>query len=101
MASVKAMDAMMQSASKEQQEEGMQAWNDWMEKHKDDFLDQGTPLGRNKRVTKSGAGDERNDVMGYSIVHADSHEAATRIVADSPAFDIEGAYVEVMEMVDM
>ena len=45
--------------------------------------------------------DTRNDIGGYSIVQADSQEAAAKIFADSPHLSMPGASAEVMEIMAM
>ncbi len=101
MAPNKVMDEMMSSSTPEQQEEMMATWNAWIETHKNAIVDEGTALGRNKRVTKEGVSDVRNEIGGYTIIKADSHEEAAKMMQDSPNFDIPGSYVEVMEVVEM
>ncbi|RJR14297.1 hypothetical protein C4585_00530 [Candidatus Parcubacteria bacterium] len=90
------------STSKEEQQKGMEAWNAWIEKHKADIVDGGTPLSKVKQVTTKGVTDIHNDIGGYMIVQAESHEAAAKLMQDSPHFsDMEGAdagTIEVMEM---
>jgi hypothetical protein len=87
--------------SEEEKEKDMDSWMKWMEAHKEDFVDAGNPVGLNKRVTMAGAAEERNEVGGYSIVKAESHEAACAIFSDSPHLDVAGAYIDVMEIVEM
>ena len=96
-----ALDEMMKSATPERQQEMMGAWQAWMEKHKASFVDQGAPLGKSKRVSASGAEDVRNDINGYSVVEADSHEEAAKIFMDNPQLQMPGAYVEVLEWITM
>src|SRR5258708_711163 len=101
MAPVAEMDKMMKDSTPEDQKKGMDAWIKWMGMHKDDFVEQGAPLGKNKRVTKDSVSDKRNEVTGYSVVQADSHEEAAQIFKDSPHLQMPGAYVEVLEWVEM
>ena len=94
------MDKMMQNSTPEQMKAGMDEWVRWARKHPE-IVDIGAPLGKNKRVRQSGASDERNDIGGYSFVEAESREAAAKIFQDSPHFQLPGAYIEVMECVQM
>lgn len=72
---------------------------EWMKAHDASFVDRGQPLGKTKRVTKSGVTDERNDLNYYQIVEASSHEEAVKIFADSPHVRmIPTAYIDVMEI---
>jgi hypothetical protein len=101
MMSVEEMDEMMKNSTPEEQQKGMNDWNKWQEEHAADFAEAGKPLGKNKRVTADGATDARNEVAGYSIVQAASQDAAAEIFSDSPHLKMPGAYVEIMELVDM
>jgi hypothetical protein len=76
---------------------GMQAWSDWMAKHAPDVLDTGGPLGRTKRVSRSGVEDVRNNLAGYVVVRAESHAAAAAMFEGHPHFTIfPGEGVDVM-----
>lgn len=93
--------AKMGQMSQEEREKEMGQWKEWMDSRTDVFVDQGGPLGKNKRVTFESVTDTSNEVGGYSIVQAESHEAATAIFSDIPGMVPDGAYVEVMEIVSM
>lgn len=75
----------------------MDAWNAWMAPHKTAFLDEGGPLNKVKKVTKGKVEDAHNSIGAYSIVQAESHEAATEIFKDCPHFEGD-SWIEVMEM---
>ena len=95
------IDEMMKKSTPEQQKAGMDAWMGWMEKHKASMTDMGNPLSKNKRVTKGGVSDTRNEVCGYSIVEAASHDEAAALFADCPHFELPGAYVDVLQCMPM
>lgn len=79
-------------------ESGARAWMDWGEKHKAAIVDQGTPLGRTKRANSQDIADSKNNMTGYVIVQAESHEAAARMFENHPHFTIfPGDSVEIME----
>lgn len=102
MAPTSSIDQMMKSATPEQQKAGMTAWTNWMDAHKAQLAEMGAPTGKNKRVTTSGVSDVRNEVCGYSIAQAETHDAAAAIFADSPhLMNLPGAYVEVVEIMAM
>ncbi len=76
---------------------GMQAWSEWMARHRDQIVDTGGPLGRTKRVTAAGIADVRNNIAAYVVVDAEDHEAAARMFQGHPHFSIfPGDGVEVM-----
>ena len=101
MAPVAGMEKMMATATHEEMKTGVDAWTAWMEDHKADLAEVGAPLGKNKRVTKSSISDIKNEVTGYSIVLAETHEEAAALLQDSPHFGIPGAYIEVLDMVSI
>lgn len=83
---------------KKPQEAGMKAWMQWGETHEAAILDQGSPLGKTKRASSQGIADTRNNMTGYVMVQAESHEAAARMFENHPHFTIfPGDSVEIME----
>lgn len=81
---------------------GMKAWIKWGEAHAKSVVDHGAPLGRTKRVTRDGITDIRNNLAGYTIVKAESQEAAAKMFLDHPHFTIfPGDGVEIMECLPM
>lgn len=77
---------------------GMEAWMKWGATHAAAIVDDGSPLGKTKRASRDGITDTRNAITGYTIVEAESHEAAARMFADHPHFAIfPGDSVEIME----
>jgi hypothetical protein len=76
---------------------GMAAWQAWGAKHRDQIVEFGGPLGKTKRVNKSGVADATNNIAAYVIVDAESHEAAARMFENHPHFAIfPGDGVDVM-----
>lgn len=77
---------------------GIEAWMAWGRTHAASIVDQGSPLGRTKRVAADGIGDIKNAMTGYVIVQAESHEAAAKLFEDHPHFAMfPGDSVEIME----
>lgn len=80
------------------QKAGVDAWHAWVAKHKDAIVDMGSPVGTTKNVSASGIADVRNNIAAYTVVRADSHEAAARLFENHPHFTVfPGDGVEVME----
>ena len=76
---------------------GMQAWGDWMTRHAAIVVEPGGPLGRTKKVSNVGVEDVRNNLSGFTIIEADSIEAAAALFKDHPHFTIfPGDGVEIM-----
>lgn len=86
----------MDDATRKQKENaGMQ---DWMRKNADVIVDHGSPLGKTRSISTTGIADTRNDLTGYTIVQAESHEAAARLFQNHPHFALfPGTAVEIME----
>jgi hypothetical protein len=95
------MQKMMASTSAEERKKSMEEWQVWMKRNMASFADHGGPVGKTKQVAAGGATDTKNDVGGYSIVQAESHEAAAALFADSPHITMPRATVEVMEIMPM
>jgi hypothetical protein len=77
----------------------MAAWTKWMSDHASKVVEHGGPLGKTKKVSKSGIADSKNAVAGIVIVEAESHEAAAKMFLNHPHFAIfPGDSVEVMEV---
>jgi hypothetical protein len=77
---------------------GMDAWMAWGRAHEKAIVDDGGLLGRTKRVSADGITDVRNNLAGYTVVEAESHEAAAKMFLNHPHFTIfPGDAVEIME----
>src|SRR5690606_2112443 len=63
----------------ERDRRGMKAWGEWMQANEAAILDMGGPLGKTMRVSLDGFAAHRNDLTGYVILEAESHEAAARL----------------------
>ena len=77
---------------------GKAAWGEWVAAHRQRIVDPGAPLGRTKRASAEGIADIRNAMAAYTVVEAESHEAAARMFEQHPHFTIfPGDAVEIME----
>ena len=96
------MQKMMKNSTPEQQKKGMDAWMKWMNANKASIVEGGAPLGKTKRVDSRGASDTKNEVCGYSVVQAESHDAATKIFGnDHPHLQMPGAWIEIMDIMPL
>ena len=87
---------------KEREKAGIEAWNKWGNTHTKSIADHGAPLGKTKRISGKGIADVRNEMAAYTVVEAESHEAAARMFENHPHFTIfPGVAVEVMECLPM
>lgn len=91
--------AMEEGKRKKLEASGMQAWGEWMSTHGKDLVASGGPLGKTKRTSAQGVADIRNNMSGFVVVKAPSHEAAAKMFENHPHFTIfPGDGVEVMEV---
>jgi len=96
--SMSTWNQLSESERKQREKAGIAAWHAWIEKNKQVIVDTGSPLGKTKAVSRSGIGDTKNNMTGYTVVRAESHEAAARLFEGHPHFAIfPGDSVEVME----
>ena len=79
----------------------MDEWMTWMKSLGTAIVDPGAPLGKTKRVSALGVTDVKNDMGGYSVVQAESNEAAAKLFEGSPHLKMPGATVDVLDIVDM
>jgi hypothetical protein len=96
-ASVLAEWAKTDSEIRKVTEQKMQAeWRKWMGDHAK-MIPLTEAAGRTKRVTANGTSDTKNDIMLYSFVEAESHEAAAKLFENHPHLQIPQSSIEVME----
>ncbi|HTM44344.1 MAG TPA: hypothetical protein VL137_05285 [Polyangiaceae bacterium] len=82
--------------------EGMSVWMKWHTDNAQAIVDPGHPLGKTKSISKTGITDTKNQMTGYVIVQAESHDAAAKLFVNHPHFAIfPGASVEIMECMPM
>ena len=97
-----AWDKLDEAARKKRTDEGVKAWRDWGKTNKLAIVVDGAPLGKTKRASVTGVSDTNNNLTGYVVVQADSHEAAARLFENHPHFTIfPGKSVEIMECLPM
>ncbi len=81
----------------EQEHQFMDAWKEWAQKNKEAIIDPGAPLGKTKQVTQGSISDIANDLVTYTIVQAESHDAAAAIFSTHPHNTLfPGTSIEVM-----
>lgn len=92
-----AWTALPEEQRRANEHEGMAAWKAWVEKHHSAIVGMGGPLGKTKKVTPGGIADISNEMGAYTVVRADSHEAAAKLFENHPHFAIfPGESVEIM-----
>jgi len=84
--------------AKKRAEEKMRSdWNRWMSDHAKMITDTNAG-GKTKRVSSGGVSDTKNEIMLYSFVEAESHEAAAKIFESHPHLQIPQSSIEVIEI---
>jgi hypothetical protein len=82
-------------------EEKMKAdWDRWMGEHANKIM-LTEAAGKTKAVNSIGITDTRNDIMLYSIVEEESHDAAAKIFAQHPHLTIPQSSIQVTEVRSM
>jgi hypothetical protein len=79
-------------------EEKMQSdWQRWMSEHAR-MITATEAAGKTKLITATSIDDTKNDIMLYSIVEADTQEAASKAFANHPHLTIPRSSIQVMEV---
>lgn len=92
-----AWDALPEADRRAKEKAGMAAWKAWVDKHHAVIVSLGGPLGKTKKVTHRGIADTSNELAAFTLVRADSHEAAAKLFDQHPHFAIfPGDAVEIM-----
>ena len=93
-----AWKSMDEETRKRQEKLGKEAWGKWAMENQKSIVDDGSPLGKTKRISAQGISDTTNAVAAYTVVQAESHEAAAKLFENHPHFTIfPGDSVEIME----
>ncbi|CUI45200.1 YciI family protein [Cognatishimia activa] len=87
----------------EEGERVMAAWTAWYEQIGPNLADGGAPVGMSKTVTENGIEDNggANPLSGFTLVNADSMEAALEMAKGCPIIGDRNGTVEVAECMEM
>src|SRR5919198_4562893 len=86
---------MMAASTPEQMKEGMDAWMGWAQRNEGAVVELGAPLGDRARL---GASEDDGHITGYSVVEAESQDAAVELLKDHPHLHMqEGTSIEALE----
>jgi hypothetical protein len=89
----------MASATPEQMQAGMEAWQAWATKVSYAVVDLGSPLAHTTHVGSGAASTD--SVGGYSILEAGSAEEVETILEGHPHLSLPGSSIEVLELLPM
>lgn len=85
------------AAERQAEEDRMKTlWQEWSVAHAGAVKETGG-AGKTKRATKAGIADAKNDLMLYSLVEAETHDAAAEIFKDHPHLQIPDAWIDITE----
>ena len=89
--------ALPEAERRAKEQEGVAAWKAWVEEHHAAISAMGGPLGKTKKVTEHGIEDVSNAIGAFTVVRAESHEAAAKMFEHHPHFShFPGESVEIM-----
>ena len=92
-----AWNALPEAERHKRGQQGMAAWQAWVEKHQAAIVTMGGPLGKTKKVDAGGIAEISNEMGAFTVVRAGSHEAAAKLFENHPHFAIfPGERVEIM-----
>jgi len=92
---------MMARTTPEQAQAGMDEWMKWAQANGDSIVDFGAPLGTGSHIEMNSVSPGAGTATGFSILEADSLDAATKMVQDHPHFHTPGASIEVLEFLSV
>jgi len=87
----------MANASPEQARAGMEAWMAWVTRAGRAVVDIGAPLGRATAVGGGSGTDKDDNIVGFSILQADSIDAVSRLLEGHPHLKVPGFTIAVLE----
>ncbi|WP_299372567.1 YciI family protein [uncultured Tateyamaria sp.] len=89
--------------SPEEGEKAMAAWGKWFEDMGEAVVNGGNPVGKSMTVTAGGVADNggANPISGYTIVRADTAEAACAMAKGCPMVADGSGSVEVAPIIEM
>ena len=92
-----AWNALPEAERQAKMQQGMAAWHGWVDKHKGAIVEMGGPLGKTLKVDAKGTHEVTNLLTGFTVLRAESHEAAAKLFESHPHFAIfPGESVEIM-----
>ena len=92
-------ESLPESERQRRQVAGIATWKKWASDNGASILEMGGPLSRTKLVSKTGISDIRNNLAAFTVVQAETQEAAAQLFLNHPHFTIfPGEGVEVMEV---
>jgi hypothetical protein len=93
-----AWTALSPAEQQQRQVQGIAAWKQWMADNAASVAETGGPLSKTTLIDLAGISEIRNQLAGFTIVQAESQQAAAALFVNHPHFAIfPGQGVELME----
>ncbi|HTZ85889.1 MAG TPA: hypothetical protein VMB05_04400 [Solirubrobacteraceae bacterium] len=90
----------MMADTEEQRQAAMQAWGAWFGKLGPAIVDPGNPFAGSTSVNGNGGGAAASELTGYTVINADSLDAASALAEGCPVLD-GGGSVDVYETIEV
>ncbi len=88
----------MATSSPEEMKKGMESWMAWAKKCGSGLVDMGSPMGIGLKITPAGASPSSQNVVGYSMLQAESMDQALTLLKGHPHLAwAAGCVIEVHE----
>ena|ERR1700756_2153063 len=95
-------NALSETERQERGRMGIAAWKKWVEANEGSLVEVGAPLGKTLHVSKRGIEKTKNELTGFTVVQAESHEDAAKLFEHHPHFTLfPGDSIEIMECLPM
>src|SRR5262245_10596538 len=88
-------------ATPEQAKAGMDLWMSWANKNSGSILEMGSPVGNALHMKSDSISPGQTHVTGWSIIQAESMEAATKMMDGHPHFRAPRGTIEILEFLSM
>lgn len=99
--SLMSADEQMAGATPEQAKAGMDAWMAWAGEAGDAVIDLGMPVQPKLLVTADNTTESTSKTAGYSILHGESEDDVSALLAKHPHLQVSGNSIEVLEILPM
>lgn len=91
-------NALSDTERQQREKAGIAAWKQWVETNQLAIVEVGAPLGKTLSASKRGIGKIKNQLTGFTVVQAESHEQAAKLFEGHPHFTLfPGDSIEIME----
>ena len=95
-------DALDAKTKQEKINLGKAAWHNWVQENKKFIVYIGGPLGRTKKIDKSGIHEIKNMLAAYTVMQGESYEEVAKLFLNHPHYSIfPGDSVEIMEVLSI